>query len=240
MAALKLLLSQARRHSLSRSTPLLVRNPISFHLPKPLSSSVGSDDPEDPPRPQSVSIQPVSYPAKPKQEEPASSEASPPQEAQPPAQSPTPSEDAPALRSRSAWSQEDLRYIKDAGPTITPVSYPARVAPLPEDKALDEDKGEEMETERRRNEADSRVAGMRRRMAARMFVEDERDKVPFPSLIMVEKNERKPVYDLAEAIRLVKVHVFRFLIPFLANKSIKKEEIDCHFPNVTEKTETLV
>lgn len=41
-----------------------------------------------------------------------------------------------------------------------------------------------------------------------MFVEEERDKAPFPTLIKVEKNERKPVYDLAEAVRLIKVRHF--------------------------------
>ncbi|KAK4768318.1 hypothetical protein SAY87_003459 [Trapa incisa] len=205
MAAMKLLFSQARRHSLARSTSLF-RSPTSFHLLKSLSSSAGSDAPDDPQRPQSVPIHPVSYPAKPKEEESASSETSHPQEAQPPAQPRTPSEEAPGLRSRAAWSQEDLRYIKDTGPAIAPVSYPTRVAPLPEDKAPHEKKGEEVETERMQAEAESRVAGMRRRMAARMFVEEERDKAPFPSLIKVEKNERKPVYDLAEAIRLVKAN----------------------------------
>lgn len=151
-------------------------------------------------------IQPVSYAVKPKQDEPAPAEASTPQDAQPqPPQPRTQWEEAPGLRSRSAWSQEDLRYIKDAGSTIAPVSYPARVAPLPEDKALDEEKSEQTGTERRPIEEVSRVAGMRRRMATRMFVEEEKDTAPFPSLIKVVKNERKPVHDLAEAIRLVKV-----------------------------------
>lgn len=76
-----------------------------------------------------------------------------------------PSEEAQGFRCLSAWSQEDLRYIKNAGPTIAPVSYPPRVAPLPEDKVPDEGKDEKMEAERRPTEASSQVEGMRRRMA---------------------------------------------------------------------------
>ncbi|OWM78720.1 uncharacterized protein LOC116195709 [Punica granatum] len=206
MAALKLLLSQARRHSLSRSSSLLLRPPPSLQLSKSLSSVPESDEPDDPRRPQPVPIQSVSYPAKPKQEEPASSEASPPQDAQPPAQSQMPLEESPGFRSRSPWSQEDLRYMKDAGPRIAPVSYPTRVAPLPEDKASREQKDEEMQDERRWIEEDRRAAGMRRRMSSRMFVEEGEDAPPFPTLLKVTKNESKPVYDLAEAIRLVKTN----------------------------------
>jgi hypothetical protein len=31
-----------------------------------------------------------------------------------------------------------MRFVKDAGPSITPVSYPARVAPLPDDRPANE------------------------------------------------------------------------------------------------------
>ena len=40
------------------------------------------------------------------------------------------------------WTREDMRYVKDA-PSISPVSYPTRVAPLPEDRVTAETEAEE-------------------------------------------------------------------------------------------------
>lgn len=106
--------------------------------------------------------------------------------------------------------------MKDA-PSISPVSYPMRVAPLPEDRAsedaavqgADVEKGNEgregMEFERRRAEAGNQAAVMRRRRLSRVLEEEEQAMVPFPTIIKAEKKESKAVYDLAEAIRLVRV-----------------------------------
>lgn len=99
--------------------------------------------------------------------------------------------------------------MKDT-PKIAPISYPTRVAPLPEDlpeeeKGKMEGMGDEMERERRRIEAQKRAA-MRRVMNA------EEEMISFPTLINVKSDEKKKkaVYDLKEAIRLVKVRFFCF------------------------------
>ncbi|KAI6673129.1 hypothetical protein NL676_001035 [Syzygium grande] len=158
MASLKLLLSQARRHCLlnpassaafssSRPSPL-------HHLPKYLSSSSLPSESQPPPNdggappeppkerrlpPQSVPIQPVSYAAKPKEAPPPSPEAPAQRDAQPPPQPPPPPpREAPILEPRARWTRQDIRYMKDA-PSISPVSYAMRVAPLPEDRASAED-----------------------------------------------------------------------------------------------------
>ena len=39
------------------------------------------------------------------------------------------------------WTREDMRYVKDA-PSISPVSYPTRVAPLSEDRVTVETEAE--------------------------------------------------------------------------------------------------
>lgn len=97
--------------------------------------------------------------------------------------------------------------MKDA-PIISPVSYPARVAPLPEDRVAteevkeDDGRNEELERERWRIEAENR--NMMRRV---LRVEEE--KVPFPTLIKTDDSKKgKVVYDLKEAIQLVKVGFF--------------------------------
>nr|DAD47598.1 TPA_asm: hypothetical protein HUJ06_017535 [Nelumbo nucifera] len=112
------------------------------------------------------------------------------------------------------WTREDIRYVKDI-PSISPVSYPSRVAPLPEDRVTvsseeapkeeitkEEDKkeSEELEQERKRIEADVRL---------RRFFRVEEEKVPFPTLIKVEKKKQKVVLDLQEAIREVKASAKR-------------------------------
>lgn len=95
--------------------------------------------------------------------------------------------------------------MKDA-PKIAPVSYPTRVAPLPEDRPEEDGKveamgDEELERERRRIEAQKRAA-----MRRVLNVEGER--VPFPTLVNVNSDEKKKkvLYDLKEAIRLVKAN----------------------------------
>ncbi|KAL1349521.1 hypothetical protein HN51_026035 [Arachis hypogaea] len=217
MAALKLFLSQARRHH------FLFKHPSSFHSPfsltshRPLSSSSplpqdqqdSPNPPQDPPqrRPsfQSVPIQPVSYPLKPKDPAPQQTESSEPQfprERPPPPPPRRPVSAEGQEESQRGWTREDIRYVKDA-PSIEPVSYAPRVAPLPEDKVGDdpgvvtaEERNEEAEKERRMLEVEDEI---------RKKMEEEKMKVPFPMLIMPKRNETPPVLDLNEAIRQVKV-----------------------------------
>nr|XP_011466965.1 PREDICTED: 50S ribosomal protein L1, chloroplastic isoform X1 [Fragaria vesca subsp. vesca] len=186
MAALKLLFSSVRRHSRLHPSPFL--------------RSLSSESDQAPPPPlkphHPLPIEPVSYAPKPKPD-PAPS----PQSAQP--QPPPPSDlrrDSAGGESVRPWSREDARFVKD-GPSITPVSYPARVAPLPEDKKAEEGGGgareEELEREKQRIEQAKR----------RAFRLEDRLVVPFPTFIKVEKKERKPILDLMDAIRQVKVSV---------------------------------
>ncbi|KAM4104029.1 hypothetical protein ACJW30_06G125200 [Castanea mollissima] len=229
MAALKLLLSQARRHCLSKP---------SFPHRSLCSSSSSSSNPnpnsKSPAKPsQSVPIQPVSYTVKPK--DPSTPD-------QPTPQSPTPPPFPPRQQPRnpqqqetqSLWSREDIRYVKDV-PNISPVSYPSRVAPLPEDKVSADgeeankeqrlESSEEMERERRRIEAEGR---MRRRVFR--VSEEENVAVPFPMLIKKKESKEKPApLDLVEAIRLVKASAtknFDETIEAHVRLAIKKERTD--------------
>ncbi|KAM7250675.1 hypothetical protein ACFE04_022558 [Oxalis oulophora] len=122
MAAVKLLLNQARRHSLTTVTTAAT---------SPLP------------------IQPVSYELKPKPE------ARPPQ--------------PPPPETDTSFTKEDFRYLKDASVSSSS-SLP--VAPLPEDRAL----------------------------------EEEGVKVLFPTLIRGAEKEKKPLFDLKEVLKLVKVN----------------------------------
>lgn len=92
------------------------------------------------------------------------------------------------------------------------MSYPTRVAPLPEDREWSPEKdgevkkeeSEEMTRESRQIQAESRVW----RRPFRIAAEESKVVLPFPRLIMPEKkNEKRPVLDLMEAIREVKVSV---------------------------------
>ncbi|KAK7257344.1 hypothetical protein RIF29_31251 [Crotalaria pallida] len=214
MAALKLLLSEARRHYLTKH--LHSSLPLTFHRSLSSSSSSPSNDsdsnplppqqqqqnpPTTPTRFQSVPIQPVSYPIKPKDPPPEAPSLSQPQSLnQPPPVPPRgPAPPSPqGVESRQAWTREDIRYVKDA-PSIAPVSYPIKVAPLPDDNVAASIASEEVEIERRRIEA---MDQMKTKIA--MAAEEERRKVPFPMLIKPKKNEKPPVFDLNEAIRQVK------------------------------------
>ncbi|MCI06541.1 50S ribosomal protein L1 chloroplastic, partial [Trifolium medium] len=143
------------------------------------------------------SIQPVSYLVKPQD---------------PPPPEPQPSSDSPSLtqlplslpraadnlEQPRAWTRKEIRYVKDA-PSITSVSYPLRLASLPDDKAPGVN--DEMEQERKRIEAEDQL---RKKMLK--ATEDEKLKVPFPLLIKPKQKEKPPLYDLSEAIRQVKAN----------------------------------
>ncbi|GFZ12727.1 hypothetical protein Acr_23g0011120 [Actinidia rufa] len=207
MAALELLLFQARRYcsskplyqlSLLLCSPSPLPNPASaptspflvFHRSLCSSSPQPDEDRSNEPTP----IQAVSYPTKPKYQ---SSHENPPQ--------------SPMNAEARAWTREDIRYVKDV-PKISPVSYPSRVAPLPEDRsavavveegeAKEEEKKKEMDDQLERETRRIRDDNRRIRWSG-LRVEEER--LPFPTLIKQEQKKKKVVYDLHEAIRLIKV-----------------------------------
>ena len=105
------------------------------------------------------------------------------------------------------WTREDIRYVKDV-PSISPVSYPARVAPLPEDRVRVEAEAEE-NVEKKEDEvmAKERIRiDVENRIRRRVFRVEEEKLVPFPRLIKVEKKqEGKVILDLMDAIKEVKV-----------------------------------
>ncbi|CAL5212861.1 unnamed protein product [Lathyrus oleraceus] len=196
MASLKLLLSQARRHCFTNH-PSHFHSPLShsfFSQRRSFSSSESnpSTTPFEP-----IPIQPVSYPVKPQDPPPPEPQSSSdaPSLSQP---SPPPPKSADGPEPPRVWTREDIRYVKDA-PSITPVSYPVWVAPLPDDKGPAEN--DEMEKERRRIEAEDQL---RKKMLKAS--EDEKLKVPFPLLIKPKQKEKPPLFDLSEAIRQVKAN----------------------------------
>lgn len=73
-----------------------------------------------------------------------------------------------------------------------------------EDGEVKKEESEEAERESRRMEAESRM----RRRPIRIAAEEEKVVIPFPMLIKPEKkNEKRPVLELMDAIREVKVSV---------------------------------
>nr|CAB3468146.1 unnamed protein product [Digitaria exilis] len=193
MAHLRLLLSHTRRHPHPhRLLPL-------FHFSSDANSS-SSSAPRPPPPP----IKPVSYAPKPTQE------AAPEDPAGPPttnvgrdAQSPLPRRPQQPAPPRE-WTRQDMRYVKDAAPVISPVSYPSRVAPLPEDRPAGGDaEGVPEEGLRGEGERIQMEAARATRNIFGMQVEEE-EQVPYPTIIPVVKRPQKVAIDLVDAIRLVK------------------------------------
>ncbi|XP_072985729.1 uncharacterized protein [Typha latifolia] len=201
MAHLRLLLHHSRRHFLKPPLPSPVRQFL-----EPFSSS-------------SSPIKPVSYPIKPKdpseedhQEPPES--ISPPRPLRRQRPDPRPQESALDPGSRP-WTREDARFVKDA-PVISPVSYPSRVAPLPEDRVAEEKDVEEEEIRFRRGEEEQLRREARRiesdGRGRSFFGIPEEEKVPYPTIIKVEKRPQKVAMDLVEAIREVKANAKRNFI----------------------------
>ncbi|KAM1413358.1 hypothetical protein ACFX13_026251 [Malus domestica] len=215
MAALKLLLSSARRHCLFQPHSRLHPPPfLSYHRSLSSESDPNPDqNPPQPPRRQPVPVEPVSYTLKPKEQSLPEPDATPQaaQTSPPPPQSSGDSPNPSSQDTRVTWTREEARFIRDV-PSISPVSYPVKVAPLPEDRVAEESGGgedgagrdvdgvKELDREKRRIEADGR---MRRRL---FRVPEEEVAVPFPALIKVEKKESKPILDVMDAIRQVKAN----------------------------------
>lgn len=223
MAALEFILSQARRHYLTKSPSCLrlrhyskprttsppPRHPLPFlgfnrslcseSAPAAEAEKEEASRPDEPTRrpskpTSSTPIQSVSYPVKPKLEQDYS--------------------DKPIINAEeargAAWTREDIRYVKNI-PKLSPVSYPSSrlVAPLPEDR-LAEDAPAQVKEERNKDAQLDREtvriqADNRRFRWALRGVEEER--LPFPTLIkQQQQNKDKVIFDLQEAIRLVKAN----------------------------------
>ncbi|CAI9089191.1 OLC1v1023711C4 [Oldenlandia corymbosa var. corymbosa] len=226
MSAFKHLLNRAHLYSQYCSTKT-TRPELSFLLYlRPFSSSppeTTSPPPEandlNSNRRTPISIQPVSYAIKkPENPPPANAEsqaqgpAAQSQPLHPPETVNRPGNDVRPENIR-AWTREDFRYVKDV-PNVSPISYPTRVAPLPEDRVATEEgqegdgrnveqgRNDELERERRRIDAENQSMMMRRNFSV------EGEKVPFPTLIRSEqaKKKEKIMYDLKEAIRFVKAN----------------------------------
>ncbi|CAN6201386.1 unnamed protein product [Urochloa humidicola] len=193
MAHLRLLLSHSRRHPQThRLLPL-------FHFSSNANSSSAPRQPPPPP------IKPVSYAPKPKEEAPPEESAAPPApDSGRGDQSPLPrrpqQQQPPPPRE---WTRQDMRYVKDAAPTISPVSYPTKVAPLPEYRSVDGEAegapGDGLRGEGERIQMDAARAG--RSIFGVPAVEEQ---VPYPTIIPVVKRPQKVAIDLVDAIRLVK------------------------------------
>ncbi|CAK7348136.1 unnamed protein product [Dovyalis caffra] len=144
--------------------------------------------------PDPLTIEPVSYPVRPVNESQENSQGQEQQQQQ----------QSPGRRSQQeqGWSREDARYMKDAPSSIpiSPVSYQPRVAPLPEDRVGGGATHAEMEKERMRIEA---LENQRRKV---FKVAEEMEKLPFPRLIKPVKKEKKPVFDLNDAIKQLKAN----------------------------------
>lgn len=219
MAALRNLLSRAHRHQCLARTAQTYLSPLLHHhqcrhfsSSTPLEGAEPSSTAPTQPQPDSkprnpVPLVPVSYSVKKSdQENPSAENEFPPQDRrQQQQQLATSPNDRNDVRT---WTREDFRFVKDT-PSIAPVSYPTRVAPLPEDRVVtkevgDEHGSEELERERSRIEAGNLNI-------SRMLVVEE-EKVPFPTLIRLENSKGNVVYDLKEAIQLVKVSSFLLFV----------------------------
>ncbi|KAG8075558.1 hypothetical protein GUJ93_ZPchr0006g44846 [Zizania palustris] len=187
MAHLRLLLSRSsRRHAQPHHLLSLLR----------LSSNSGSGSGPVPPP-----VKPVSYAPKDAGAEEAAPSHGP--GSQPPPTRRSQQQQQQQVPQRQ-WTRQEMRYVKDAGPAIAPVSYAARVAPLPEDRSAEEGAGEVPGEEGLRGEGkriDMEAAWTRRSFFG-MQVEEEQ--VPYPTLIPVEKRPQKAAIDLVDAIREIK------------------------------------
>ncbi|KAM0874917.1 hypothetical protein ACQ4PT_037112 [Festuca glaucescens] len=187
MAHLRLLLSHSRCHP----------HP---HRLLPLFRFCSSNSSNSPPPP----IKPVSYAPKP-QAPPAEAPSSEAPSASTDSQDPLPRrfQQQPQNPPRQ-FTRQEMRFANESGPAIAPVSYPSRVAPLPEDRPADEGAGEGA------NEEDLRVEGERIEKEAKwgrmpvFGLQVEEETVPYPTLIPVVKRPQKVAIDLVDALREIK------------------------------------
>lgn len=232
MAAFRNLLSRAHSHQCLARTAQSYLSPLLNQQSRHFSSSTPSEGVESSspaptqPQPDSkprnpVPVVPVSYSVKKTDpENPSAENGFPPQDRrQQQQQSASSPNDRNDVRT---WTREDFRFVKDT-PSIVPISYPTRVAPLPEDRVVtkevgDEHRNEELERERSRIEAGNLNIN-------RMLVVEE-EKVPFPTLIKLENSKGNVAYDLKEAIQLVKVSSFLLFVSWCVDYAF--EIGNCH------------
>ncbi|KAL6286273.1 hypothetical protein ACE6H2_010663 [Prunus campanulata] len=223
MAALKLLLSSARRHCLSKPHSHLHPPPFLSYRRSLSSESDPTQNPNpnspspQPPTRQSVPIEPVSYSLKPKDHSSPDPDptSQPEQTSPPPPSGPQDLPNSPSQETRPEWTREEARFLRHV-PSISPVSYRVKVAPLPEDRVPEEAEGGETGAEKGGESVKDHEADLERgkkrieadgRLRRRLFrVPEEEVVVPFPTLINVEKKERKPILDVMDAIRQVKAN----------------------------------
>jgi hypothetical protein len=187
MAHLRLLLSHTRRHSQPQRRLPLFR----------FSSDANSSFALPPPPP----IKPVSYAPKPKPP-PEEAATSLPPDAAPGSKDPLLQQRLPQQPPQRQWTRQEMRFVKDAEPAISPVSYPSRVAPLPEDRpAVEEEAGAEDGL----REEGQRIEMEASRVRSIFGMPVEVEQLPYPTLIPVEKRPQKVAIVLVDAIRLVKV-----------------------------------
>uniref|UniRef100_A0A0E0E2Q5 Large ribosomal subunit protein uL1c n=1 Tax=Oryza meridionalis TaxID=40149 RepID=A0A0E0E2Q5_9ORYZ len=194
MAHLRLLLSHSSRH---HPQPHRLLSLLRF------SSNTGSGSGPTPPPPP---IKPVSYAPKPQpapEEAPASAEEAAPSD-DPGSRPPPPPRRSQGPPQRQQWTREEMRFVKDAGPSITPVSYPARVAPLPEDRPAEEAPPEGPADEGLRGEGERIEMDATRARRSFFGMQAEEEQAPYPTLIPVEKRPQKVAIDLVDAIREIK------------------------------------
>ncbi|KAL9275626.1 Large ribosomal subunit protein uL1-like protein [Drosera capensis] len=195
-------MAAAIEHILTRTLRLHLRPHPQFsffHHHRRLSTS------STPPESEPVQISPISYQPKPKPEPDQH-----PQDAQGEGQGESlPRRQLFGADFARSMSREDLRFVKD-GAVISPISYPKKVAPLPEDRVVEGEREREGEEVRKGREGMGELEGERRRIVGteatrRVFRVVEEEVVPFPTLIREEKKQKeKKVYDLQEAIRAMK------------------------------------
>ncbi|EEE65850.1 uncharacterized protein [Oryza sativa Japonica Group] len=194
MAHLRLLLSHSSRH---HPQPHRLISLLRF------SSNTGSGSGSGPTPPP---IKPVSYAPKPQpapEEAPAAAEEAAPSD-DPGSRPPPPPRRSQGPPQRQQWTREEMRFVKDAGPSITPVSYPARVAPLPEDRPAEEAPPEGPADEGLRGEGERIEMDATRARRSFFGMQAEEEQAPYPTLIPVEKRPQKVAIDLVDAIREIK------------------------------------
>ncbi|XP_066378285.1 uncharacterized protein [Miscanthus floridulus] len=203
MAHLRLLFSYSRRH------PQHHRLLSLYHF----SSDANSSSAPLPP------IKPVSYAPKPQQQAPPEeSAASLTPDTGPRDQSPLPRRPQPPMPPPE-WTRQDMRYVKDA-PVISPVSYPSRVAPLPEDRPVGWE-AEAVQHEGLRGEAERIQMDAARATRSIFGMPLEEEQLPYPTIIPVVKRPQKVAIDLVDAIRLVKMVRGALTLPHGTGKTVR-------------------
>ncbi|PKU72654.1 uncharacterized protein LOC110116539 isoform X2 [Dendrobium catenatum] len=212
-----MLLSQARRCYLRRPPTLFSHQLLSPSLPPETPFSKSSSFPVFYRSSSSIPITPVAYPPKPKEsDETVENQTSSAARMRPSRRELEPSERADSTPPEAgaaspdfdprAWTRRDVRFVKDV-PKITPVSYPSRVAPLPEDRTAAPEAAEEefprgdLQSEARKIRSDARVRSY--------FGLTQEEIIPFPTLIKLDKRPTKVPMELTVAIREVKANAKR-------------------------------